>query len=74
MTHKTHHYNMLSCPQCCNLLVDHLAEYEKNSAVKTVKCSNTGCDYVGKREGFQLFTLEQIKVYNESQKALLVSL
>jgi hypothetical protein len=50
-------YNMLGCPQCCNPLVDHLHQFEKDSQIKTVKCSNFTCDYIGSRIGFELFPL-----------------
>lgn len=60
----TQNFNLLSCPQCCNLLTDYLPEYEKNSEVKTVKCTNTGCDYIGKRIGFQLLSLQDLENYN----------
>lgn len=62
---------MLVCPQCSNLLVDHLAEYEAKLSIKTVKCTN--CDYLGKREGFNLLTLEQIKEYNMSRFIKVIS-
>ena len=57
LQNKTLHYNMLACPHCSNLLFDQLHEYEKAKTVKSVAC--TSCDYIGKRNGFILLTLEQ---------------
>jgi hypothetical protein len=59
LINKTLHYNMLACPHCSNLLFDQLHEYEKYNSIKTVACIS--CDFLGKREGFKLLSLEQIK-------------
>lgn len=54
------HTNCLICPQCSNLLVDQFPEYEKDKEIKSVKCSNI-CDFIGKRQGFKLLSLQEIK-------------
>lgn len=54
-------YNMLSCPDCANLLIDSLAEFERNKEVKTVSC--TCCSFIGARKGFILLNREQFSVY-----------
>jgi hypothetical protein len=48
------HYNCLGCPQCSNPLHDSLFAYERTSDIKTVACSNSSCDFTGKRKGWEL--------------------
>ena len=47
--------NTLGCPQCGSELCDTFPVLEKNKTEKTIKCSNTGCDFTAKRTGYRLF-------------------
>lgn len=56
-TNESFHFNGLACPYCCNKLHDCLFDLELKKDTKTVKCSNSHCDYLAVRNGFILYRL-----------------
>ena len=51
--------NGLGCPTCSSPLIDNIPQYEFHIHIKSVHCTN--CDYIGKRDGFKLLNLQEIK-------------
>ena len=64
-------YNMLSCPDCSNLLIDSLAEFERNKEVKSVAC--TCCSFLGARKSFILLNREEFNLYRSKGITPMVS-